>query len=268
MLVLAPMLRVPYPILLVLGGLAIGFVPGTLGIQLRSRSSNPGALLPLDGAPVPHLPPRRPAPERQAIGLLAIGLVVVTTVGVAVVAHAVVDDLSWASAFARALIVSPTDPLAARVDRPPARCPRASRAWISGPRARVSADAMQWLSWHRHRAAAVVTGSDRLVDTGGVFVVSAGGGVLVGLLVGWLCARCGDVSTTRPPRSRSLFSLVPRLHPWAELLGRLWPSSARGVYGLASTPRLAHAELTTPQVRLQAVAVWEIVQYLLSTNNM
>jgi hypothetical protein len=34
LLVLAPVLRVPYPILLVLGGLALGFVPGIPSISL------------------------------------------------------------------------------------------------------------------------------------------------------------------------------------------------------------------------------------------
>ena len=34
LLVLAPVLRVPYPILLVLGGLALGFVPGIPTITL------------------------------------------------------------------------------------------------------------------------------------------------------------------------------------------------------------------------------------------
>ena len=34
MLVLAPKLRVPYPIILVLGGLALGFVPGLPEINL------------------------------------------------------------------------------------------------------------------------------------------------------------------------------------------------------------------------------------------
>jgi len=35
MLVLAPMLRVPYPILLVVGGLAIGLVPGMPEFELE-----------------------------------------------------------------------------------------------------------------------------------------------------------------------------------------------------------------------------------------
>ena len=35
LLVLAPLIRIPYPILLVLGGLAIGFIPGAPHIELR-----------------------------------------------------------------------------------------------------------------------------------------------------------------------------------------------------------------------------------------
>ena len=47
MLVLAPMLRVPYPILLVVGGLAIGFVPGMPEFELEPEIVFFGVLPPL-----------------------------------------------------------------------------------------------------------------------------------------------------------------------------------------------------------------------------
>jgi CPA1 family monovalent cation:H+ antiporter len=47
LLVLAPILRIPYPILLVLGGLGIGFVPGAPHISLQPDIVLVGFLPPL-----------------------------------------------------------------------------------------------------------------------------------------------------------------------------------------------------------------------------
>src|ERR671925_1144440 len=112
LLVVAPMVRVPYPIFLVLGGLALGFVPAV-----------PALALPPDVVLVAVLPPllylsayrtslRDLRANRHAIGILAIGLVVATTVTVALVAHAAVDGMSWSAAFVLGAVVAPTDPVA------------------------------------------------------------------------------------------------------------------------------------------------------------
>ena len=111
--VLAGTVRVPYPILLVLGGLVLGFLPGV-----------PPAELPPDLVLVLFLPPllyqaaffsspRDLRADMRAITLLAVGLVLATMSAVAAVAHTLVGGLSWAAAFTLGAIVSPTDPLAA-----------------------------------------------------------------------------------------------------------------------------------------------------------
>ena len=91
LLALAPVLRIPYPILLVLGGLAIGVVPGMPDLELDPELIFFGVLPPLlyGAAFFTSLSDLRA--NARPIGLLAIGLVVVTTVGVAVVAHEVIE---------------------------------------------------------------------------------------------------------------------------------------------------------------------------------
>ena len=113
MLAIAPALRVPYPILLVLGGLVIGVVPGMPQFDLDPKLVFFGVLPPLLYSAAFFTSLRELRSNVRPIGLLAIGLVLATTVGVAVVAHAFIDDLPWASAFVLGAIVSPTDPLAA-----------------------------------------------------------------------------------------------------------------------------------------------------------
>jgi CPA1 family monovalent cation:H+ antiporter len=258
MLVLAPMLRVPYPILLVVGGLAIGFVPGMPEFELEPEIVFFGVLPPLlyGAAFFTSLSDLRASVK--PIGLLAIGLVVATTAGVAVVAHAVIDDLTWASAFVLGAIVSPTDPLAATSIARRLGVPRKLVTIVEGE---SLVNDGSGLVLYRLAVVAVVTGSFSFLDAGGLFVVSAGGGVLVGLAVGWLVRQI-RLRLDNPPAeiTISLFTGYLAFLP-AELLGvsAVLAAVTAGIYLGWHTP-----ELTTPQVRLQALAVWEIVQYLLN----
>src|SRR5919197_2627564 len=109
LLVLSTASSVPVPILFVVGGLALGFMPGLPHLEL-----------PPDVVLVAILPPllywtafatslRDLRRNVRPISLLAVGLVIATTCAVALVAHAWID-LSWAQAFTLAAVVSPTDP--------------------------------------------------------------------------------------------------------------------------------------------------------------
>ena len=114
LLTLAPKLDIPYPILLVLGGLGLAFVPGLPQVELSPELVLVGILPPLLYAAAFFTSLREFAANRRPIGLLAIGLVVVTTVSVAVGAHAFIG-IDWAPAFVLGALVSPTDPTAAVV---------------------------------------------------------------------------------------------------------------------------------------------------------
>src|ERR671935_1402843 len=109
---LARYLSLPYPIVLVIGGAAFGFIPGTPDVRL-----DPDVVL------VVFLPPllygaaffanlgdmRR---NVRALTLGSVGLVLATMVAVAVAVHALVPGISWSAAFVLGAVVSPTDPLA------------------------------------------------------------------------------------------------------------------------------------------------------------
>ena len=258
MLVLAPMLRVPYPILLVVGGLAIGLVPGMPEFELEPEVVFFGVLPPLLYGAAFFTSLRDLRATVKPIGLLAVGLVVATTAGVAVVAHAVIDDLSWASAFVLGAIVSPTDPLAATSIARRLGVPRKLVTIVEGE---SLVNDGSGLVLYRVAVLAVVTGSFSALGAGGLFVVSAGGGVLVGLAVGWVVRRI-RLKLDNPPAeiTISLFTGYLAFIP-AELLGlsAVLAAVTAGIYLGWHTP-----ELTTPQVRLQALAVWEIAQYLLN----
>ena len=113
LLAIAPALKIPYPILLVIGGLALGVTPGMPEFELQPEVVFFGVLPPLLYISAFFTSLRDLRATMKPIGLLAVGLVVATTLGVAVIAHAFIEGLSWPSAFVLGAIVSPTDPLAA-----------------------------------------------------------------------------------------------------------------------------------------------------------
>src|SRR5579885_386205 len=107
------MRRVPVPLLLVCGGLLLGFVPGLPHVELAPDLVLVAILPPLLYSSAFFTGLRHLRANLRPISLLAFGLVIATTCGVAVVAHEIVPDLSWGSAFTLGAIVSPTDALAA-----------------------------------------------------------------------------------------------------------------------------------------------------------
>lgn len=109
---LARRVGVPYPILLVIGGLALAFVPGLPPVELDPEIIFLVFLPPLLFGAAYFTSWRDFRRNLRPIGLLAVGLVLATTLGVAVVAH-FVAGLPWPAAFVLGAIVSPTDAIAA-----------------------------------------------------------------------------------------------------------------------------------------------------------
>jgi len=258
MLAIAPALRIPYPILLVLGGLVIGVVPGMPEFELPPELVFFGVLPPLLYSAAFFTSLRDLRAQQKSIGLLAIGLVVATTAGVAVVAHEFVDDLSWASAFVLGAIVSPTDPLAATSIARRLGVPRKLVTIVEGE---SLVNDGTGLVLYRVAVAAVLTGTFSVWETAGEFVLTAGGGIAVGLAVGWIVRQVRR-RLDNPPAEITISIMTGYLAfiP-AELIGvsAVLAAVTTGVYLGWFTP-----EVTNAQVRLQGQAVWEIAQYLLN----
>ena len=108
---LAESIAVPYPIVLVVGGLAIGLVPGLPDLGLDPDVVFLVFLPPLLHAAAWQSSPRELAAEVRPLALLSVGLVLATMCAVAVVAHAIVPGMSWEAAFVLGAIVGPTDPV-------------------------------------------------------------------------------------------------------------------------------------------------------------
>src|SRR5947207_13080762 len=109
---LARRISLPNPIVLVVGGALLGFIPGLPEVKLDPKVVLVVFLPPLVyGASIfANFGDLRA--NLRALTLSAVGLVLATMCAVALTAHALIPDLSWGAAFVLGAIVSPTDPLA------------------------------------------------------------------------------------------------------------------------------------------------------------
>src|SRR5262245_59015542 len=177
LLAVAPRLRIPYPILLVLGGLALGFVPGLPHVELRPEVVLVAILPPLLYASAFFTSLRDLRRNARPIALLAIGLVLATMLTVAAVAHAVIPGTSWPLAFVLGAVVAPTDAVAATAIARRLGLPRRLVTLIEGESLVNDATA---LVAYGFAVTAVLTGTFSLWHAGWRFVVDVVGGIAIG----------------------------------------------------------------------------------------
>ena len=258
LLATAQLVRIPYPVLLVLGGLGLGFVPGVPQIELPPDLVLVAVLPPLLYGTAFFTPLRELRANVRPITLLAVGLVLTTMVLVAVVAHAVIPGLDWPTAFVLGAIVSPTDPTAATAIAQRLGLPRRLVALIEGESLVNDGTA---LVAYRFAVAAVVTGSFSLAAASGRFVLNVAGGIALGIAVGYVIRQVRR-RLDNPPVEIAI-SLLSGYFAYL-------PAQAAGVSGVLAAVTvgiymgLHTPQLTTPQTRLQGQAVWEIVFLLLN----
>jgi len=256
--VLAARLSVPYPILLVIGGAVVGFIPGLPHVEL-----DPEIVL------VMFLPPllykssffsnfNDFRADMRTLVLSTIPLVLATMSAVAIVAHAVIPAMSWQAAFVLGAIVSPTDPVAASTILRRLNAPRRLVSSIEGEGLFNDATA---LVAYRVAVAAVVAGSFSVAEAGIRFVVGLIGGVAIGLAVGWLAALI-----RQRVRDAQVSVAISLLTGYAAYL----PADIVRVSGVVATVvaglymGVRGARILTVAPRLQGYFVWDIVDFLVN----
>lgn len=259
LVLLARQIAMPYPIVLVVGGLALGFVPGL-----------PPVAMPPDLVLVVFLPPllfaqaitfswRDFVANLRPILLLAVALVLATTGLVAVVAHGVIPGLPWAAAFALGAIVAPTDAVAAAAIAQKLPIPRRVITILTGE-SLVNDGAA--LVAYKLAIAAATTGVFSAGHAAGQFLYSSLGGIGFGLAVGgaigWVRRRLAPEPTVE--------NTISLLSPFAAYL----PAEALDVSGVLAVVaaglylgRQGPRFLSAP-TRLQAGAVWRMIDFLLN----
>jgi monovalent cation/hydrogen antiporter len=250
---------IPYPIVLVLGGLVLGFIPGLPAVSL-----DPNLVLLIVLPPLLYWESvTAPIDEMRAnkgwIWALAVGLVIATIVVVAVVAHAIVPQMGWGAAFVLGAVVAPTDeiavvPIASRLG-----VPRDVLAIIEGESLLNDAGSLVIYS---AGVAAVVTGAFSWPRASADFVIAAVGAIPVGIGAGILAVAAWRLfKDTRVQVVVSValpfVAYVPA--QYFNVSGVLAVVTA-GVFVSRYTPAVI-----TPTTRLQIVGFWETTVFLVNT---
>ena len=257
LLVLAWRIDVPYPILLVAGGVAVGFVPGLPTLTLPPDVVLVGVLPPLLYSAAFFTGLRELRRNARTISLLSFGLVTATTLGVAVVAHEAVG-LSWAAAFVLGAIVSPTDPLAATSLGSRFGVSRKLTSIVEGESLVNDGSA---LVLYRVAIAAALSGTFSVWDAGASLMLNVLGGVAVGLAAGVVIRELRR-RVDNPPVEITIaflsgyFAYLPAaaLH-----VSGILAVVTVGVFMGWHTP-----QLTTAQTRIQGFAFWQILTFVLN----
>jgi CPA1 family monovalent cation:H+ antiporter len=248
---------VPPPILMLLGGIALGFAPGLPSIELDPNIVFLVFLPPLLYVAAVFAPLRDYKTNARAIGLLAIGLVLVTAAAVAAVARSLIPGLGWAQAFALGAIVAPPDAVAATSILQRIGVPRRVVAILEGESLLNDATA---LVSYRLALAAAASGAFSAGDAVLSFFIVASGGIAVGLVVG--AAAAGIRLRLRDtPVSITVSILTPfTAYLAAERLG-VSGVLATVTAGLYIGRRLA---VLSSEDRIAGSAVWQTINFLLN----
>ena len=182
LLLLASRTRLPYQLLLVLGGLVLALIPGAPTVEMPPEIVLVAFLPPLLYVGAYFTSLRDLRANLRPIGLLSVGLVLTTTVVVAVVAHQAIGGLAWSSAFILGAVVSPTDAIAITALAQRFGLPRRIVVVLEGESLFNDATA---LVAYRVAIAAAVSGSFSLAGAGLHFLVIGLGGIAVGLAIAY-----------------------------------------------------------------------------------
>jgi CPA1 family monovalent cation:H+ antiporter len=252
-------LRVPYPVLLVVAGLALSLLPGLPPVALAPNLVFFVFLPPLLYASAWELSWSAFRAEARTITWLAVGGVLFSLAVVAAVAYYVVPGFGWGPAFVLAAIVSPTDAISASLAT--RGLPVARRLIVVLEGESLVNDATGLIAY-RYAVAAVVTGHFALGQAAGQLLLVTVVGIAVGLAVAAVFYGVHRISRTSTAIDTSLNLLTPYA---AYLLAEAWHGSgvlavvAAALFGSYYSGRIfAHDR------RLQANAVWDTLEFLLN----
>jgi Na+/H+ antiporter len=254
---LARRLGLVAPLVLLVAGLGLSFVPGIPQAHLEPELVLIGILPPL--LYVAALQTSVPAFRRalRPILLLAIGLVLVTAFAVGVVVHLLLPAVPFAACVALGAIVAPPDAVSATAIARRIGLPRRVVTILEGESLLNDATALVLV---RISVGALAGGAVGFWPIAGQVALKAGGGVLIGLVAAVLAAKLH-----RKIIDPMLDDAVSLLTPFVVVLvaEQLTASSVVAVVitGLYLGHRIPY--LLSATSRLQMEAVWRLVTFLL-----
>jgi Na+/H+ antiporter len=261
--ILAKWLRLPYPIVFVVGGGLIAFLPGLPHVAIAPDWIFYTVLPPLlfhgGWATDWTLLVRNLRP----IVLLAVGLVVASTIVVAVAVECIAPGFGWASAFVLGAIVSPPDAVAAGAIFERFGVPRRVLAVLDGEGLLNDGTA---LVIYRFAVMAAATGAFSLPQASLSFVFVVTVGILTGVAFAFIAEGLLRGLARLDLGDTQINVLIPFVVPYVTYLS----AEALGASGVLATVTVAiilsrrSSSFASPETRLVSQATWNVLIYLLN----
>ena len=256
---LARKIGTPYPIVMIIGGLLLGFVPGIPKITLDPDLIFLVVLPPLIYSSAWTTSWRDFRYNLISILLLAFGLVGFTVAGVALVAPRLLSGFDWRLGLVLGAVVAPTDAIAATSIARRVGLPSRIVDVLEGESLINDATGLLALQF----AVALVESGRAPTATEGVLTLLwlVVGGVAVGIALGWIVYRL-ELRIDDAPIEISLSILVPYGAYFAADAVHASGVLAVVASGLFLTRRSAY--MFSPPVRIQVWSFWQSFTFILN----
>lgn len=256
---LAKRLQLAYPIVLVVAGLVIGFIPSLPRVSLNPDVVFLTILPPLLFQAAWQTSWREFHYNLASILMLAFGLVGFTVLGVSLASGALFTTLTWRTGVVLGAIVAPTDALAATSIARRLGLPERVVHVLEGESLVNDATGLLALEFG---VALVVDGHSPGLGAGVTRMIwLITGGIGIGLVVGWL-VRKFECLMDDGPIQMTMMLIAPYAAYFAAEEAR-----ASGVLGVVVCGLYLgrhSSEFYSPRVRLQASALWNTIDFILN----
>ena len=256
---LARKLQTPYPIVLVIAGALLGFVPGIPRITLNPDVIFFVILPPLLYSAAWLTSWREFSYNLVSILLLAFGLVAFTVFGVAAAGHWLFSGFDWRTGFVLGAVIAPTDALAATSIAKRIALPKRIVDILEGESLVNDASGLLALEF----GIAMVVRSQTPTVSEGVLRLTylTFAGIAIGLIMGWIAYRI-ERRIDDGPIEIAISILIPYAVYFMAESAHASGVLAVVVCGLYLSRR--SSEFFSHSVRIQAWAVWDALSFILN----
>ncbi|UTN02369.1 Na+/H+ antiporter [Flavobacterium bizetiae] len=251
--------KLPYHILLVIVGIAIGFIPTMSEIEINPEIIFLIFLPPLLYDASFNISPKDFKTNINTIGTLAVSLVFLTAAGIAVVAYYIIPGMTWPLAFVLGAILSATDAVAAISVTKGLKLSHKTLTILEGESLINDASA---LVAYRFAVAAVMGSSFIIWKATLEFILLLGGGFLVGFTLAKILA----FILNRVQKNINVTISFMLLMPFVAYLvaENLHVSGVIAVVVLGLTIARFSKKIFPESLKNQSRSLWDIIIFLLN----
>ncbi|MBB5620916.1 CPA1 family monovalent cation:H+ antiporter [Pedobacter cryoconitis] len=256
---IADKIRLPYPVLLIIAGIAVGFIPGLPDIEISPNIVFLIFLPPLLYDAAFNISFKEFKTNINTISALAISLVFITASGIAVIAHYLIPGMNWPLSFVLGAILSATDAVAAMSITKGLGLSHKTNTILEGESLVNDASALVAYRF----AVAAVTGSAFVFWRASLeFAILMAGGFVIGMIMGRILSFILQQVKDNTIVSISFMLLMPFLtYRSAE---ELHVSGVIAVVVLGLGISRFSTKVFPEKLKTQSRSIWDIIIFLLN----